>query len=760
MAFPLFQFTLENSIEGTLEIKEPEGWDDGVLKLERNKDYNSLVEYWDQPLTFDDAEATDIFSGDTLPGGLEWIKNIEETQGIGAIITIRINISTDSGLSFRQIFLGTIAIDTVKEIDFYKAEYGVLRTDGWAKLINRKSIPIDIEAILDLDGNSIVPPISQTITLPSQIIRSEFERDTGFDMNSTQASSAVGTTSYLIWDNSNTVVDEVEDRAEYGSQISSQNPTEFSKYLFKAKYAGIYRFRGGIPYSLIFSSSVNVTSKFFFSVISGGSLTEIELLSNTASATVFEQYAATLFDETVTLSAGDEVYIYGRVTTNISLSEMIYAPDFNYIFLGIDVYTTLFVTANTTFPETTTKAFNIKSAGEGILSKITGISPSLLSDYLTSGCGAIYSIMKGLHIRGYNFTEKQFFLSFNEWWEGINPILNLGLGYEGDQVRIEPKSYFYDPVPSVYLDFVNMIERSYDLDRVIKSVEIGYEEWSAESKSGVDDPQSKRTYTTSLSVLGKDEKILSKFVAASLAIEQTRRNGKDKTKDWKLDDKTFIISMNGTTPELDENFIFISGLLNSSSRYNSRITPARNYMRWQNYVDGALQIPSGQEVKFSAGEGNYSMQSQLKPDDCEATDQTPEPIISEKGNFDVDDNFLCTPKMYTFDHPLTQEQYDIINENKNNAIAVSRTDINHLVCFIMNLDFKPTRLIGTFEVLVKGLAPVPPVPEDKTANTLTGESLFTGYSPTVTVASLPIDTLTGQVIGTGFSPTVAVGPPA
>jgi len=52
MSFPLFRFTLDNDIEGPLQISEPGGWDDAKIKLERNEKYHSLVEHYEQPLTF------------------------------------------------------------------------------------------------------------------------------------------------------------------------------------------------------------------------------------------------------------------------------------------------------------------------------------------------------------------------------------------------------------------------------------------------------------------------------------------------------------------------------------------------------------------------------------------------------------------------------------------------------------------------------------------------------------------------------------
>jgi len=732
MSFPLFQFTLSNTIEGTLEIKEPEGWDDGVLKLERNKEYHSLVEYWDQPLTFDDAEATELFSGVTLPGGLSWIKNIEDTQGIGAIITILIKISTDGGINYRQIFLGTLAIDTVKEIDFYKAEYGVLRDDFWAKLINRKNTQVDLGASVDVDGNARIPILPIDLPLPSQKIRVDY-----YSTEEEGQQFLIQEDYYGQYTPTKIVVDEIED---VFSILNGQNES-LPVWILEAKFNGVYTFDLRVEYSgatIIGYDSPRNAVDFFLKKNNESAIEATYTNHIYNDASVYELWAGYpvlpsnipdvgtchgIINLTIDLIKGDIVRIYFKQDGSVTGRTIVFWGSNGLSGLGLDglpgIYpashrpsgmidepTYFRITADTVFEETSTKAFLIKDVFESIVSKITGNNNTIESAYFDS-CAGQYATAKGLHIRGYGLSEKPYFSSLDDAWNGINPILNLGMGYIDNENKIEilEKEDFYDSTPVLYLDFVNMIERSYDLDKVIKSVEIGYEKWSAESVSGIDDPQSKRTYTTSMQVVGKEEQILSKFIAASGAIEQTRRNRVELGKDWRLDNDTMIIAVvPGSpewTPEFSENFALITNLLHPDFRYNIRLSVARNLSRWMNWISGCLQIPYGQEVKFASGEGNFDMTSQLDPSDCEATEATPEPVIDEKGNFAVTDNFLYTPKMYTFDHPLTQEEYDLINQNRKKAIAVSRTNSNHLACFIMKLDYKPTRAFGTFEVLIK-----------------------------------------------------------
>ncbi len=725
MSFPLFRFTLSNTTEGTLEIKEPEGWDDGTLKLERNKEYHSLVEFWDQPLLFDDAEASDMVTGAILPGGLEWIKNIEYTQGVGAIINIEIEISEDDGDTYERIFYGLLALDTVKEVDFYKAEYGINRDDFWAKFISQKSKSVDLSSIVDLQGNARTPILPFTLPLPSQKVRQQYHGEASLER--TVAYSTVPNNDYAQIDFEQEILSEIETKFNYPLAENSQRPSE----LFAVKYGGDYAFDIKIisTTNLLLGNSTDPNLDVIVQINDGAgiTLTKANVGTNGIDGRTEHTYTGTQ-----TLVTGDFIRLYFLNNTGGSYSWEL-PPSLFYD-------THLIIIADTIYDDTETEAFLLKDALESAISRTVGFDDVLQSDYF-DGCGEPIAVILGVHARGYTMTEKPFTTTVDDLWGGINPMANLGLGYiDGEnKIEIEKKEEFYNKTPVLNLDFVNMIERSYDLDRVVKSVQIGYEKSLSESFSGIDDPQTKRNYNTSYPTVGKDEKILSKFVAASMSIEQTRRNRKEANKDWKLDDDILVIALtlaSPWTPEFSENFSLITNLLNSDFRYNIRWSAARNFERWQNYFNGGLLVPSGQDIKFGSGEGNYDMTSQLNPDDCEASDDTPEPVIDEKGNFAVTDDFLYTPIMYNFEHPLTFEDYKLIRDNRKHAIGVSRSDSDHKPCFIMNCEYKPTRKIAVFEVLLGVNEPIGYEPSAQVSIAVTaglGEATFTGFLPTVTV---------------------------
>lgn len=70
-----FRFTLNNTTAGPLVISEPGGWDEATLKLERNDEFHSLVEYYDLPA---------LLYGESL----SYLSAIERSQGPDAQVSV------------------------------------------------------------------------------------------------------------------------------------------------------------------------------------------------------------------------------------------------------------------------------------------------------------------------------------------------------------------------------------------------------------------------------------------------------------------------------------------------------------------------------------------------------------------------------------------------------------------------------------------------------------------------------------------------
>jgi hypothetical protein len=727
MGFPLFRVTLSNDIEGSLVISEPGGWDDAKLKLERNEKFHSLVELYDQPLTFYGQDISEN-------GGIEFIRNIEQTQGIDAQIGILIEVSYDEGDTYETVVTNTLSVDTAKETDFYKLEMGVIRNGFWQNFMNRLTTPVDLLSPIDLDGGSRDVISQVTVQMSSQTVR-ETLRGSIAEPFRYRVSTNI---EFFQINNSLDEISEIKVKYNLPSETVSSLVN-----LFEAELNGVYNF--DIQFELTESPSVgdigiSIPTDLEFYIRKNEDTPSIFSKTNFTNGGTRSNPGFTRFtySGSLNLVKGDFIYIYGDLVNNLNstivwgtdLSDYPGNPTHNFIVTFPTSAQGSFIRclADTLYDDTETEGFLIHEAGNAITDRIICRDQTFYSEYLGNqnsqivtyddhGCGSNYALTRGLNIRGYSLADKPFFIDFQKYWDGINPLFNLGLGYETlpdspelEVIRIEPKSYFYDKTQmSVTFDFVNNIERSYDVDSIFKAIEIGFNKWSAESVSGVDDPQTKHVYNTRFKTVGKEIKILSKFIGASLAIEQTRRNRVEQGKDWRLDEDVMIIAINPDVspeyqPELDENFSDVTGLLNADTRYNIRLSVARNFERWKNYFNGCLQwyvnLSPEEDYKFASGEGNFDMVTTLDETDCEGGGVSPEPALSEKQNIAVTDDFLFMPIQYSFEHPLTWDEYKTIRDNRNLAIGVSRSNTGHKACFIQSLEYQITRGKGIFTVLL------------------------------------------------------------
>lgn len=380
--------------------------------------------------------------------------------------------------------------------------------------------------------------------------------------------------------------------------------------------------------------------------------------------------------------------------------------------------THLYITGDTTFSQTDTHGFLIHDAAQNILERTLSKQDVFYSEHFGStltdpaypddGCASAHVLTQGFQLRAVGLIEKPLYMSFSDWWKGANPIFNLGLGYDvindEEVIRVEQKKFFYDPSISTHISFIKTIKRNYDTDLLINKIEVGYNKWESIDISTIDDPQGKHTYSTRLHKIDKPISLYSTFVAASLAIETTRRQGVEKLKDYKFDTDVFIISVvplavspDSYTPELSQNFDSVSGLLNSETRYNLLLTPLRNLLRWGNYLSIGLQsYLDTYPFMFVSGEGNVKMISDYhstgNPGIClaiigDSLAENQNIPLGSPSQYHIPIGVLHLPHLYTFDIDMDFGTYLSIRTNRTQAIGISQTDSGYTPLFIKDLEY-------------------------------------------------------------------------
>lgn len=700
---PKFLFTLGGDL-GTQAISEPEGWKSIIFNLERDLTYWSLIENFELPLIF-------YGTAEGKNGGYQYLSNAKN-NGIDTLVTIDIQISFDEGLTYETCFDGRIDLSTAKEIVYRaKIQAAIVRNDLWAVFMAKKSTPIDLFSTTDIYGHSRFGINSQGLSLPSQKLRQQYE---GHGDSGVSTSYTIPDFEYGQIDFADEVLSEIEDKF---SLPLSENPARPAE-IFSLKYAGSYSFdiRIYTATAVILGASTDSALQVRLQINDNVAT----VLTQTNESSGLDSWTKHTYTGTQTLSVNDSIRLYFYNNN---------APGASYTFvLPANLFhdTKLVINADTVYVDTQTQTVLLHDAALSICDRILGKNDSFYSEFLggaktsifypNNGCGYLNTLTRGKNIRGYSFSEKPFTLSFDDWWSGANPIFNLGLGYDvlntnspgASIIRVEQKSSFFNTSPSVYLTAINDIQIEFDLNLFTKTIEIGFEQWAAESASGIDDPQTKHTYGVRFQLFGKDEKQLSKFIAASLAIEQGRRLTKVQNQDWRLDENTFIIAISsqnsvGNSPaavtEQPEKFASgITNLNNSDTRYNPRHTPARMLQRWLNFYNGQMQSYLTDSFKFQSGEGNILM-SWSGDGGCDSGS------LTENQNQSVSSNYLFLPIVYLFTHPLTWDEYSTIRNNRKNAISISWIDpqgnTQTKIAFIRKLGYDINKSRGTFQVWIR-----------------------------------------------------------
>jgi hypothetical protein len=731
-----FRFTLIHlDTSNHKVISEPEGWNNINLILERDKEFHGVFELFEVALRF-------YGNNGEFDGGLDFLNDINDTWGVNAQIHLLTEISED-GVNYEDLIVNLLDIQSRKEIDFRKVEYVLLRDDFWAKFKNRYETPVDIESETDLYGEPVSNGTSITASLISQKILKKIDVASSIDVIAYVDGANGSNNDFVIgvqFDEINLL--ELELFTSNGALIlelpDGDGPTHFTDnglYFLKVQEITTGNFECQISYKFIANRDGGIGTgvvgvKFVLKVksVDDGTITEYTFSNDYTDVIDRERtdlngdatfYKTHYLNITLNLNIGDEVYLYGDMIAGDGFAA-IHSYEMHF---GENDPTFLKYTANTLYPTTEAEGFFIHDIAGAVTDRITGETNTFYSEYLgglntihrsydSDGCEWNNALVRGLQIRQYTLSEKPFSISFKQWWEGSNPIFNLGLSTAiigGKQViRVEQKAFFYNDTPILYLSFVNNIEESYDKDYIFKKVKIGYKQWQSESSSGIDDPQTNHEYASLFKTVGNDITIQSDFIAAGLAIETTRRTTKIKSSDYKFDDNTFIIALNPTElssppneyePELDENFDSITNLLSPETRYNSRLTPARNFLRWANYLFCGLQKNIASVFKFTAGEGNYDMTSEMMPDGCPGDFDGD--TLSEKQDIIVTEEHLFTTTVWSFKFPLSYENYKLLRDNPTMSIAVSESDTDYTICHRKRIEYDINKSLGTFTLWVK-----------------------------------------------------------
>lgn len=726
-----FRFTIVDGLVETI-IDEPIGWDTGLFNLNRDKEMHGLFFAYTSTLEF-------------VGTGYDAIKQVYDVDGIRTLLFLRIELDCDQTEEFEQIYYGKIDFSTYDELsgDYCSITVNISSSIEEVLLKDNRATKYNVATDTTLQGKALAPLGSYDILTRQKIIDLSTVISTDIDRSNyvplQNVSAPNGSDGFLF----NVMPASYDSLAGYDPAGDTWmasvgiTPNPSGHHFFKAPVDGNFKIdfklRGQIRYEQInYESDLRGTYSIYI-------YKNEDFLTNTLKFVVFAAHigsgSGTLgfnYEQhfTVNLNEGDTIGYFIKIGTgkNSTIED-----DYSYSFadtLYPDSYFS--VKIDQTFPDTVTQTVLIhdvfRRISQNIFNKENAFYSELLGSKIThgysysgNGCAAATSITNGYNIRGFKFDQRPLFDTFDDAYASLNSIWNTGIGIEtrdGErQIRIEPKSYFYNFDPSISLSFIKEIRYSFFGEYIWDKITIGYEEYGTEEgtdKIGtLDSFATKREYKTPFIGLANSKSIelFSKWVADHYTIEFTRRKTAytTQTSSWKFDENNFIICLSREydgTPipqnEQAENFDIVDGISTPDTSYNLRIAPANNLLRWCNFLFSGYKPTD--LLKFTFGTIHIPLETRMINEYCDG-DYNNHAFFQNQDLSPIDENIgtrepLLMPLTAQFTYPLSWDQYKVIRDNPTKAIQFNKDGVNNKLGFIQSLNYSPVTGEAQFVLIV------------------------------------------------------------
>lgn len=653
---------------------KPLGYDTSTLILERDEEGHSVLEKF---------EADFVFAGTSF----NLLRSADLTDGPDANVSLVVEMSFNKNV-WETIYTGQVDLAAMNEYWStggvpYKVTAPLLRNDLWQTFINRRQSSVNIMGErLDGGAGVALAPLTQRMT--TQKIRQLF--------TSTRTSS-------IFFDDLDTVnkYGIIEPEIITRDEISDRNPLQNARTavgnaagssmvpdaMYTTKWAGSYAF----DIALIISGSIPVSSQITditaYIQINTDAPIAFTLSQHSVSGNNFSKlsYAATH-----ALARGAKVRFWFEYT-GATFRQFYWMPEVS------DLHPNKFnIVADTVFQDSTAEALFAHDVGYLLTDKLVGAdkfySPffgdtvKTAIAYASQGYGFRYTMLPGHQVRTRTLADYPWAWTWKEWFDGLDRVFMLGYGPETiegvEKIVVRGREEYYVQDSSLVLSGVTGIKRSHDLTKLPRTIKIGYESAPCEEFGVLDDAQSVVNYNTRMQRSGEPKESVSPLIAAGLVIEATRRKQLELNRDWRFDNKVFIISIDGFAgadplPEFDAHFTNLAGFNNTDARYNIRLWPVFNLLRHLPALTVGLTKYATSKLKFGKGELNTNVEGTMD----HTTDNilTADTLVSQSQDVDVNTEVqrggaLHSDEMFTFSHGLSLSEYKTLRDNRHKGLGI------------------------------------------------------------------------------------------
>jgi hypothetical protein len=699
-----YKFELIDQDNNSTEISEPIGWDVSAIKVKRDKKYHGIFYEYTNDLEF-------------IGNGYLLLRNLFETLGILANISLKISVQCAENLEFEEVFTGkgNFSNFSIKEGNFCSCTLNFEEQNESLTLFNNMDKKFDLFDGTDINEMTLH---SKAIVLTSNFIQSSLSVPTIAEYTTNELKTLFIVPPIVI----NT--DDLESAFEDLQTSPAESWGAVGK-IFKAKFTSDYTFTFDFngQFQNFSSKQRNFNLQLTIQINGGTATPLINYGSKTSTGGGTITQAIDYNDSFVlSLNENDEVKIAFVLANYTTISGFPLTSNFittftNPSFLNIE--------AITLTDSSTAKTVLIHEAFDKATEQLFGAN-KFKSDffgrkdigYLQNGCGSFTSLTNGLSVR--KFEEKPFFTSFKALFDAVQPVFNLGIGFEDGLVVIEPVEYFYNR-NEVVIQFNTIRSRVIEMqqDYIYNTIKIGYAkdgtEEGTDKANTLDGFATMREYNTPITQIKNEYLAVSSGIADHYAIEFTRRQQykTTSTSDWKFDNDIFIIATKRTVDfdgipselnlaEKNENFIEVNNILSPETSYNLRLSPVRNLLLHNKQFSGAYCKLAGSKSTFASATKNYLMSTKLN---SLCSNNFEKQLLTENDDLIFNEEYntankpLFEPYTVIFEAPLSWTNYKTIKSATNAEIKVNSVNNTIIQGFILNLEYNPQKGLANIQLL-------------------------------------------------------------
>jgi hypothetical protein len=638
------RYTLYSKSQGSLIIDEPEGWNSDEKELARNEQYFGIVSRFSNSSKF-------------VGSGKEFIQLVYDIEGINAEIQLKReerHPQTDVWTLSYSGYLDLSTWETEDDKIAIKFNSGGLEQ----ALKSRESEQVEIDRETSIDGKTIpaLNPITvnlegRKVFLKTKFGISDLENTVELYRQTNGQTRGQSAPIPLVLETKSHEVAQspiVSSRVDEDSWDRS-GPGELGLLFFAVNDRDrTFRLKLDISFraKILEYDDINFF-RFWLRLATYNGSSDYTFKSNNILFTT--DSFSSLNNRNITISIDQNITVLAGESLGLIVDQNHDGKNGRSSHLRInlsDIKANLTLEENSSQELSTTKAILAHEFMERLVAINTNKQKAFYSEFLgrkdlgytNDGVGAFMGLTHGFWVRQFDKfpipTEnpkvenlfKPLTTSFRDAVQSLNALWNVGVGIERvgykEVLRLEEKSFFFNNNVTIRLpNQVKNVKRSVAAQYYYSSLEFGPEKGGDyEEANGLDEYNTKSTYTTVINRIKETYSMISKYRFDSYGLEFARRKPKflDDTADTKYDSDVFILDLKKETSNTydqrkwQDDFIKEpTGVFDPSSATNLRFSPFNCLLRHSWWFSGGFQKYITDYVRYGSSVANSQLKTQL-----------------------------------------------------------------------------------------------------------------------------------------------------